>query len=56
VAREYLAYYHADRTHDRLGKDTPSGRAVDVKPAGAELIALPRLGGLHHRYVWKTAA
>jgi transposase InsO family protein len=56
LAREYMAYYHADRTHDGLGKDTPSGRAVEVKPVGAELISLPRVGGLHHRYTWKAAA
>jgi transposase InsO family protein len=56
LAREYLAYYHADRTHDGLGKDTPSGRAIDSKPVGAELTALPRLGGLQHRYIWKAAA
>lgn len=56
LAREYVAYYHADRTHDGLGKDTPSGRAIEVKPAGAELISLPRLGGLHHRYTWQAAA
>ncbi len=23
LAREYMAYYRADRTHDGLGKDTP---------------------------------
>ncbi|MGC9969022.1 MAG: integrase core domain-containing protein [Bryobacteraceae bacterium] len=54
-AREHMAYYHADRTHDGLGKDTPSGRAVEPKPAGAALISLPRVGGLHHRYAWKAA-
>ena len=51
LAREYMTFYHADRTHDGLGKDTPSGRAIESKPAGAELISLPRVGGLHHRYV-----
>ena len=56
LAREYVAYYQADRTHDGLGKDTPSGRAIEVKPAGAELTSLPRVGGLHHRYTWKAAA
>ncbi|MGA2185380.1 MAG: integrase core domain-containing protein [Bryobacteraceae bacterium] len=55
LAREYMAYYHADRTHDGLGKDTPNGRAIDPKPSGAELVSLPRVGGLHHRYCWKTA-
>jgi transposase InsO family protein len=56
VAREFIAYYHTDRTHDGLGKDTPNGRAIDPKPSGAELVSLPRVGGLHHRYCWKTAA
>ena len=57
LAREYVAYYHQDRTHDALAKDTPEGRQVEPKPAQtAELVSSPRLGGLHHRYTWKTAA
>jgi hypothetical protein len=56
LAREYVAYFHSDRTHDGLGRDTPAGRAVEAKPAGPELISLPRVGGLHHRYTWKAAA
>jgi hypothetical protein len=27
-----------------------------MKPDNAELISLDRVGGLHHRYTWKTAA
>lgn len=45
-----------NRTHLRLAKDTPSERPVEPKPDGAELGSLARLGGLHRRYVWKTAA
>ena len=57
LAREYMAYYHQDRTHDALAKDTPEGRQVEPKPAQtAELVSSPRLGGLHHRYTWKIAA
>ena len=57
VLREYVAYHHEDRTHCGLGKQTPMGRDVQGKPsAGAKLIALPRLGGLHHRYEWRDAA
>jgi putative transposase len=56
LAREYIAYYDADRTHDGLSKDTPDGRPVEKKPVAAELVALPRLSGLHHRYTWKSAA
>lgn len=56
LASENMAYHHADRTHDGLNKDTPSGRAIERKPVGAALISLPRVGGLHPRYLWKTAA
>ena len=50
-------YYHPDRTHLGLAKDTPSGREVEPKPSpGAKVVALPRVGGLHHRYIWREAA
>jgi putative transposase len=54
LGREFIAYYHEDRTH--LGLDTPAERPIDGKPEGAELESLTRVGGLHHRYVWKAAA
>ena len=57
LIREYLAYHHEDRIHDALAKDTPNRRAIEGKPSGAhQLIAIPRLGGLHHRYAWRKAA
>ena len=56
LGREFIAYYHEDRTHLALEKDTPFERPVEVKPAGGELESLARVGGLHHRYAWKTAA
>jgi putative transposase len=57
LVREYLDYYHADRTHDGLGKDTPEIRPVERREAGqGSLVALPRVGGLHHRYTWRLAA
>ncbi len=56
IAREYTAYYHEDRTHLGLNKDTPAGRPVEPTPTAARLESLPRVGGLHHRYVWKMAA
>jgi hypothetical protein len=47
----YLLYYHEDRTHLGLGKDTPAGRATEIRSAGESKIqSFPRLGGLHHRY------
>ena len=57
LLREYVSYYHQDRVHDSLGKDTPESRPVEGKPqANATVISLPRLGGLHHRYAWREAA
>ncbi len=49
VLREYVAYYNADRTHVGLDKDAPATRPVRP-PGRAEVIALSRVGGLHHRY------
>jgi putative transposase len=47
----YLLYYHEDRTHLGLGKDTPAGRAKEIcSVAKSKIQSFPRLGGLHHRY------
>src|SRR5262245_38890587 len=47
---EYVRYYHADRTHLGLGKDTPTPRARAEQGCGSRILSFPRLGGLHHRY------
>ena len=48
---ESVRYYHEDRTHLGLAKDTPAGRPTAIRAgAGSEIQSLPRLGGLHHRY------
>jgi len=48
---EYLRYYHADRTHRGLDKQTPNRRhAARGITSGGRVVATPRLGGLHHRY------
>jgi hypothetical protein len=44
---------HEDRTHLELGKEPPAGRLVSKKHGNAKVVALPRLGGLHHRYEWQ---
>jgi putative transposase len=49
VVEDYLRYYHEDRTHQGLGRDAPKGRAREA-PDG-HVIAVPRAGGLHHRYI-----
>jgi len=54
---EYFVYYHNDRTHYGLGKDTPVERPIQPRPAeGDNLIEFPWVGGLHHRYEWRKAA
>jgi len=57
LLREYVDYYHQDRTHDSLEKDTPNRRPVEPKPEPAATVVVhPRLGGLQHRYSWRQAA
>jgi putative transposase len=57
LSENYLRYYHEDRTHTGLNQETPGARAVESRPtAPAKVIALPRIGGLHHRYIWSAAA
>jgi putative transposase len=49
LVREYVAYYDEDRPQMSLDRDAPVARAVQP-PSGGRLVALPRVGGLHHRY------
>jgi transposase InsO family protein len=49
---EYVRYHHEYRTHLALVKETPANREA-VSNSGVvsnRVIAIPRLGGLHHRY------
>jgi transposase InsO family protein len=51
LMNEYVRYYHVDRTHLGLGKQSPAGREAERNPeVGCRVISMPRLGGLHHRY------
>ena len=45
---DYVRYYHEDRTHLGLRKETPAGR-IRSQVSG-RITARERLGGLHHRY------
>ena len=53
---EYLAYYHEDRTHLGIAKDAPAGREEERRPTGPAVVDGGRVGGLHHRYCWRSAA
>ncbi len=57
LLREYIAHYLAERCHLSLEKEPPEGRSPSVRSSRhAEVVALPRVGGLHHRYEWREAA
>jgi putative transposase len=57
VLREYFDYYNNDRTHLGINKESPTGRQVAKKTSISDrLVELPKVGGLHHRYEWRTAA
>jgi hypothetical protein len=49
VLSSYVDYYHLTRTHLSLDKDCPHSRCVQP-PRSGRVIAIPQVGGLHHRY------
>jgi putative transposase len=50
----YAAYYHGARCHMSLDGDAPEHRDPQPPPMG-KVIAIPEVGGLHHRYVRRAA-
>ncbi len=52
--QNYFAYYQRSRTHLSLGKDAPEPRAVEP-PEQGRVVAIPQVGGLHHRYQRRAA-
>jgi len=51
LMNDYIRYYHEDRTHLGLAKETPgSRRAAETSDTGCKVVSMPWLGGLHHRY------
>ena len=50
----YCSYYERSRTHLSLDKDTPIPRLV-TPPGDGTIVAIPEVGGLHHRYERRTA-
>ena len=52
--KSYVQYYHETRTHLSLEKDTPASRSVQPPELG-QVVALPQVGGLHHRYERRAA-
>src|SRR5712692_2938317 len=50
----YFDYYHRSRTHLSLRKDSPEPRLVQPPEMG-RVVAIPQVGGLHHRYERRAA-
>jgi putative transposase len=49
VLGSYFSYYHRARTHRSLDDNAPCPRAVEP-PGRGRVVAIPQVGGLHHRY------
>ena len=49
LMHRYTAYYERSRTHLSLDKDAPILRAI-APPTEGRIVAIPQVGGLHHRY------
>ena len=47
--RGYFDYYHNSRPHQALERNSPTPREIEA-PAKGKVIAIPQVGGLHHRY------
>lgn len=52
VLKSYFSYYHRSRTHRALAKDAPELREIQNR---GEIVAIPQIGGLHHRYERRAA-
>jgi hypothetical protein len=54
ILTRYVAYYHESRTHLSLAKDSPQPRSI-AGPTIGQVVAIPQVGGLHHRYDRRAA-
>ena len=50
ILREYFGYYNEVRPHQSLEKNAPLPREIEL-PTKGEVISIPQVGGLHHRYL-----
>ena len=49
LLRGYRGYYNTARPHQSLDNNSPQPRVVEPPPRG-RIVAIPQVGGLHHRY------
>jgi hypothetical protein len=52
--KPFVPYDHESRTHLSLAKDTPESLPVHPLELGP-VVAIPQVGGLHHRYERRAA-
>jgi len=52
--KSFVAYDHESRTHLWQAKDSPESRPVQPPELG-QTVAIPQVGGLHHRYERRAA-
>jgi hypothetical protein len=52
--KSFVTYDHASRTHLSLDKDSSESREVQPPDLG-RIVAIPQVGGLHHRYERRAA-
>jgi putative transposase len=50
ILSKYVDYYNETRTHLSLAKDAPRSRRMQP-PSQGRVVAMPRVGGLHHEYL-----
>ena len=49
ILRAYFNYYHDSRPHQSLERNSSTPREIESTSQG-KIIAIPQVGGLHHRY------
>jgi putative transposase len=49
ILRYYFEYYHDSRPHQSLERNSPTPREIEP-PSQGKIIAIPQVGGIHHRY------
>jgi hypothetical protein len=54
ILSHYFDYYHNSRPHLSLDRNSPTPRQVEP-PSDGQVIAIPQVGGLHHRYTRRAA-
>ena len=54
ILKSYFTYYHESRTHMALENNAPIQREVE-SPDRGNVVSIPMVGGLHHRYMRRAA-